>query len=167
MARSVGRRKRLPHNEVEFGSFLVLLCFAASGRVVPFHPLDVKLGQWEVTTATEKRIGWGTEKVPKTTVLKTCLRKVEEPWTIAYEPGKDCSETFAASTSNKQDIRIECGQPRGSKGERAIRIRVKDPDHVKGSIFIGKTNERFHRVRGGVVVDASFTAKWTGPECSQ
>jgi len=102
--------------------------------VVPYHPLDIKLGHWEATTTTYIPIGWA-DKVPKTKVFKRCLSNVDEPWTIVYDGGQGCFKTLLASTSNKQEIRIRCD--RTGALDTTIRIKAKDSEDVKGSGYMG------------------------------
>jgi hypothetical protein len=130
---------------------LALLCSAASGRVVAYHPLDIKLGQWEATTTRLIRVGWA-DKMPKTTVSKTCLSDIDEPWTIVYDGCQRCFKTLQASTGKKLEIRLQWGT---GAFATTMRMKAKDSENVKGSYFIP------------VVGDVSFTAKWTGPDCSQ
>jgi hypothetical protein len=167
------------HVNPRIALILALLCCAAGKRVVPYHPLDVKLGQWGVTeTTTSNRVSWPVNREPTTKVFKSCLRKLEEPWTIALPQqlvedvdkamsglpnvGKGCSHRFLESSDNKQEIRFQC-----QSDSISFRVKALNLEKVKGSIFISAGIESTDMSSESLMIDSSFSAKWIGPDCSK
>jgi len=155
---------------------LILVCCAAGGgRVVPYQPLDIKLGQWEVTARVDVQQGWTTHG-PGKKVFKGCLTTVEEPWKIVVPreldeqvqklgllPSKSCLEKLSVSSSSRQEKHVDC-----QTWNMVYRIKAKDPENVKGFLSIRSTSvsskpDQFHPVS---FLDVPFTAKWLRPDCS-
>lgn len=143
---------------------ILVFCAIGGGRVVPYQPLDIKLGQWEVTETVDVQQGW-TEHGRGKRVFKGCLTNVEEPWKIV-SPKLDvhCLEKLSVSSSSRQEKHFNC-----QTWSMVYRIKVKDPENVKGFLSTRSTSvsskpDQFHPVS---FLDVPFTARWTGPTCSK
>ena len=146
--------------------------------------LNVKPGQWEVTSSVqtsgmppippevlEKMTPQQREmmeqrmkgnQTPRTTTLKSCITKEQIAKGFdAGENDQDCTRTVISSTSSKQEIKIECNRA-NNKMSGTMRIEAASSESVKGS---GEMN-----VSGGgrsMTVNNSFTAKWLGSTCEK
>ena len=145
------------------------------------QPLDVKLGLWETTFATNQMSGMPSippeamanlppeqrakiEEAMKArgaaNARRTCITKDKLDKTNAFsDERKTCTRTVVTSTSHKLEMRVECGD-QASKVTGTVRIEAVDSENIKGTTqMAGGTSDHPMNVNG------SFTAKWIGSDC--
>ncbi len=163
-----------------FSLGLALALWCTTGWAADFHPLDVKLGQWEstMTMATsgipaippealarmspEQRLKFEerTKTTPRTSV--NCVRKemLDKPFMWGHE-NKKCTHTIVTSTGSMQDIHVECASEKTKSGG-SVHIEAMNSENIKGSVqMTATTGDRT------VNISSSFTAKWVGPTCGK
>jgi len=147
--------------------------------------LDVKLGQWESTSTTERtgappipaevlarltpeqrakieeRAKAGAQQGPKTTTRKHCVKKEDLDKAMAFgnDEKVNCHRTVVASSSTKLEFRMECGAGT-MKSNGDVHIEAVSSEHVKGSIqmTIGDGTR-------SMKMNSTFDSKWLGPVC--
>jgi hypothetical protein len=159
--------------------FLLMLfvSLGGAGKDVGYHPLDIKLGLWEITLTQWSPLGnWaGIGFGPDLKTFRSCLEKIDEPWDVTLpkvvsdkmHPVTPSSpnavtgcpvRTLTVSSSSRYENIEACGGVR-----KSLKIKAKNPEKVSGSIYIvSATDPRF---RPGPPFDQSFDARWIGPDC--
>ena len=155
------------------------LAFAAE----TIHPLDVKLGLWEITHVSkmsglppippemlakmtpeqrakfEQAMGTGPN-AGKPTVREHCVTKEDLNKQNAFgNDTKSCTRTVVTSTSSKMELRLECAE-KDSQSKGTFRVEAVNPELVKGSVQM-VTNSGDKTMN----VDSTFTARWIGSDC--
>ncbi len=170
-------------------TFLPLAVFCAGGCVAVAQTptrFDVKPGQWETTISGQttgappipqemldkmspdqrakmeammKARGIGA---PSTTVTKNCVHPedLEKPFASDAQR-KSCKQTLIASTTSKQEVRMECEEA-GGKQTGTIKFEAVDSGTVKGTLQMTMTN-------GARTMNMNYTyaSKWLGPVCTE
>ena len=167
-------------------SYLGAALFGATVWAADFTPLNVKTGEWEVTTT-----GGSTGQIPipqamldkmtpeqrakieaamkargapgnRTTVRKSCLRKenLDKPFGDD-EARKSCKQTIVTSSTTRQEVHLECANG-GGQQTGTFKLEAVDSGTVKGAMQLTASN-------GGqsMNINNDFAAKWLGPVCSE
>jgi hypothetical protein len=162
--------------------FTFVACCTVGWAADTFHPLDVKTGEWEssmtvamsdvppippdalarMTPQQRARLEEQTKSLSgRTIVRKTCIKKERLDKPLTFGNGdKACTNTLVTSTSNMQEIRVECNR-NDRKSGGTLRFEALDPEHVKGTVKMTMTGPN-----GSMDINSSFTAKWVGEACS-
>ena len=149
-------------------------------------PLNVKTGEWEVTTSTESsgQLPIPQEMLDKLTpeqrarmeaamkargglspqskVRKSCLKKedLDKPFGND-EDRKSCKQTIVNASSTKQEIHLDC-EIGGGKQSGTLKFEAVDSSTVKGVMQMTASNGS-----RTMNVNSNFSAKWLGPVCSE
>ncbi len=98
---------------------------------------------------------------PQNRTFTSCITQqdLSKPFAIGDERPGSCKRTLVASSSTRQEIRIECTRGQAtSVGD--MHIQVVDPAEVKGTSQMKSTS-------GGVSMDVkiSFDSRWVAAAC--
>jgi len=150
-----------------------------------FHALDVKPGQWETTVTGQMT---GMPAIPpealahmtpeqrakvesamgargaKPLVSTHCTTKesLNQAWNTG-QVTKACTTTVTTSSSNKQEVRMECNQ-NGTKMNGSVKVEAVDSEHIRGSFqmtAVGDTGSH------AMSMNYTFTSKWLGAACTE
>jgi hypothetical protein len=164
-----------------------LLCASACSSLwaADFHALDVKPGQWETTVTgqmtgvpaipaevlaqmtpeqrakVESAMGARGAKPIVTTSCKT-KEKLNQAWTTGQQSLKSCTTTVTGSSSNKQEVHLECNQE-GTKSSGTIKVEAVDSEHIRGSFQMSAATDGNHAMS----MNYTFTSKWLGAACTE
>jgi hypothetical protein len=162
---------------------IVILFCSSSFSADTIHPLDVKLGLWEVTTvskmsgmpaippevlakmtpqqraAFEQAMGTGPN-AGKPAVRKHCLTKEKlDKQNMFSDDSKSCTHTVVTSTSSKLELRLECSE-KGGKSTGTFRVEAINSEMVKGSAQMVANSEGKN-----MNIDSNFTSRWISADC--
>jgi hypothetical protein len=146
--------------------------------------LNVKTGQWRVTTVTvitsempipaellarvtpqqrtrmEQRMKARSPERTTTTTEKSCITKEQLEQGPAFgEDRKQCVRTVVASTNRKSKMKTECEQG-GVKAVGTLQFEALGPENVTGSEHI-TGSDGTHTMNS----NSTITAQWIGPAC--
>jgi hypothetical protein len=149
-----------------------------------YEPMNVKVGQWEVTrsvttsgeipisaemlsklspeqrTRMEERIKAMSDERTSHQTYKSCLTKEQLEKGPAFDKeARACSMTIVASTSSRAEVQLAC-DIQGMNGNGTVHLQALSPEEVKGTTHMtlsgnGKTMNS----------SSTFTAKWIAREC--
>ena len=168
-----------------FAVIVMAACPLVATAADSIKPLDVKLGLWESTTASQSSNAMAMlppemlakmtpeqrarmeaaakareAKGPQAHTQKSCLTKESlTKMSVFGEDQKGCQRTVIRSSSSAADVRLDCSQG-GMIGSGEFHVEAVNSENVKGTI----------QVNGGpggksAVFKTSFTAHWLGPDC--
>ena len=158
--------------------------FSTTVWAADFTPLNVKTGEWEVTTTGEstgqlpipqamldKMTPEQRAKMeammkargmqgPRTIVNKHCVKKedLDKPF---GNDDKSCKRTIVTASATKQEIHMEC-EMGGGKQVGTLKFEAVDSSTVKGSMQMTASNGA-----RTMNVNSTFSAKWLGPACTE
>jgi hypothetical protein len=147
-------------------------------------PLDVKVGQWEMTHTTvmkgvppipaevlakmspEVRARYEAmspaNSKPRTETRKHCVTAEDLNRSAFHgDNQKDCERTLVTSTSRRIEGRIKCVH-KDVKQVGTYAFEATDREHVKGSIKMDSTGDQH-----AMSFNATFTGRWLGPACEK
>jgi hypothetical protein len=164
--------------------FAMLFCPAL--WAADLHALDVKTGEWETTVTGQMT---GMPAIPpealarltpeqrakmesamgahgaKPMVSTHCTTKetLKQVWNTG-QMTKTCTTALTASSSNKQEVHMECNQ-NGTKMNGSVTVEALDSEHIRGSFQMTATGD----ANGGhaMGMNYSFTSKWLGAACTE
>jgi hypothetical protein len=164
------------------------ICLSATVTAsAQLQPLNVKAGQWEVTSvsainatlppelqammsrlppaqqeALRSRFG-GT---PQTIKYKSCITQEDLAKGPYKDPNQKCTWTVLTSTSSDMQLRATaCRGPdqREMLGEIDVNIHVVNSENTTGSSQVNITGNNGTKM----ATNATFTGKWLGATCDQ
>ena len=148
------------------------------------EPMNVKPGQWETTTTMQMS---GMPAIPpdvlekmtpqqrqmmeermkgmqgKPTTSRYCVKQEDLDKAMKFgSDNQDCTRTIVTSSSDKQEIKIECKRDSGTVAG-TVRVERIGPDTVKGTMQMNMTSG------GGrsMTMNSNFTSKWLGATCDK
>lgn len=164
----------------------ITLLFGSSLWAADLHALDVKTGEWETTVIGQMS---GMPTIPpealahltpeqrakvesamgargaRPLVSTHCTTKetLNQAWNTG-QATKSCSMTMTTSSSNKQEVRMECNQ-NGTKMNGTVKVEAVDSEHIRGSFQMTAVQSD----SGGhaMSMNYSFTSKWLGGACTE
>lgn len=164
---------------------VILFSSCAAFAADKMQPLDVKLGLWETTVATQMS---GMPPIPpealarmtpqqreqmqaamaarggpgaKPTVTKSCLTKDKLEKAMFGEERPNCKQTVVTSTSSKAEVRMEC-QEKQMKSTATVMVEALNSENVKGSVK-GEASGEGNTMN----FNSNFTSKWLGASCGK
>ncbi len=166
------------------GMLLVALAAFAGDKL---QRLNVRTGQWEVTTTIntqgqlpispellarmspeqrarmQARMNAQPGQRSRTITHKDCVteKELERAELFSTKPNQECTQNIVSSSSIAAEIHIVC-EAEGMKGEGTVKIQVLSPESTKGSSHMTGSG-------GGhtMTSDSTFTAKWVSASCSK
>lgn len=148
------------------------------------EPLNVKTGQWEITTLTQTQ---GTPPIPEDVLAKMpaeqrakleamfgnregappkahksteCVTKEDLAKPFHASEDENCQTTILKSTSTTQDIAVSCKGEHVSSGK--MHIEAPTPESMKGLLDIA--------LQGGkspMQIKTQISGRWLGPTCKK
>jgi hypothetical protein len=162
---------------------LVVVSSSVLWAADPIHPLDVKLGLWESTWTNqmsgqmpippeamanltpeqrakfEEAMKARASQAPREKTRRQCMTREKMDKDPFGDDRKGCTRTVTTSTSHKLEMRVECSE-QGMKSTGTFRVEATDSESVKGTTqMVMSGGDRTMNM------NASFTAKWIGPDC--
>lgn len=163
---------------------LILVLSAGVWAQNKYEPMNVKVGQWEVTrTITssgampipadmlsklspeqrarmEERMKAMSGERTSTQTYKSCLTREQLEEGPAFDKeARACTKSIVTSTSSRAEVQLACDL-QGMQGTGTMQLQALSPEQVKGSS---------HATLSGngqtMNSNSTFTAKWIGPVC--
>ena len=168
---------------------IVLLCPLFSWAA-DIRPVDVKLGLWENTVTTEiagmsmpglseeqlakippeQRAqveamlkGRGAAANPRSITVKACMTRESLNRALYDNNDKSCTTKLVSSTSDSQQIHIDCTHG-NTKTSGDLNLERVDAEHVKGSMVMKSTGDSSTGGRS-VETKMTFSNKWLSSDC--
>jgi hypothetical protein len=164
---------------------LILAVSVGASAQNKYEPMNVKLGQWQITRTTttsgempvtadmlskltpdqrarmEERMKAMSSERTNTETYKSCLTKEQlEQGPDFQKELRTCSKSIVNSTSSTAEVEFACDM-QGMKGNGTMQFQALSPEEVKG-LSQGTLSGNGHTMKSS----STFTAKWIGSVCN-
>jgi len=168
---------------------IVMMCPVAM-LAQDIKPVDIKPGLWENTTVTQisgltmpampqltpdqlaklppatRDMMKGGPGAPQTNTMKVCITREQLSKPLLSRQDKSCTNKLVSSTSNTQQIHVECVRGNTTSAGDLSLERV-DSEHLKGDMTMKTAGDSSTKgsVGQNMTIKMSFNNKWLSSDC--
>jgi Protein of unknown function (DUF3617) len=161
-----------------------LACLFISLAAGAAERLNIKLGLWEIESATQMggipplskelkakltpaqiakmEADWKREfaEGPDREVSRECITEKDVTQPFASSSSKECRQTLTNTSRTTQEVRLMCEGDDGRKGGGVLKINTPTPEAMTGSLDLryGDGTEAF-------TIKATLKGRWLGADC--